>query len=175
MKVTSLLPFFVASQSPTCTATLPAVHRLNVSVTAAENGQSVIQCWQLTMPPSLVTIGHATFQSQTLGDLQSGSLNIFLPGLNLGLHAAPTKQWVIVLAGSIKVYLQNNQSEANTAFVSSGTSGILLAVDTKDVSPVGHITETIEQTALLFMPTANGTVPQHRVLHNHVCAGEDLL
>jgi len=84
-------------------------------------------------------------------------------------------RWVIVLAGSIKVYLQNNQSVANTAFISSGTSGILLAVDTKDVSPVGHITETIEQTAMLFMPTANGTVPEHRVLHHNVCAGEDLL
>ncbi len=92
MKTTALLPFFAALQSPRCTATLSAIHRLNVSVTAAENGQSVIQCWQLTPPPSLVTIGDATFQSQTLGDLQSGSLNVFPPGLNLGLHAAPTKQ-----------------------------------------------------------------------------------
>ncbi|TKA70656.1 hypothetical protein B0A55_08765 [Friedmanniomyces simplex] len=175
MQVTTLLPFFAASQLLASAATLSPTQHLNVSVTAAENGQSVIQCWQLTTPPSLVTIGDVNFQSQSLGDLQGGSLNIFRPGLNLGLHAAPAKQWVIVLAGSIKVYLQYNQTEANTAFISAGVAGVLLAVDTKDVSPIGHITETIEQTALLFLPTANATVPEHTVLHNNVCAGQDLL
>jgi len=80
-----------------------------------------------------------------------------------------------VLAGSIKVYLPERQRQADTAFITAGLNSVLFSADTADVSLDGHVTETIEQTMLLFLPTANGTEPANVVLHNGPCAGQDLM
>ncbi|KAK4955275.1 hypothetical protein LTR10_007470 [Elasticomyces elasticus] len=175
MNFTTLLPFLAAFPSMVPAAALLPSNLFNISVATGEHGKSVIQCWQLTTPPSLATIGSGSFQSQTLGKAQAVSINFFPPGLSFGSHPAPVVQWVIVLSGSIKIYLQNQTDQADTVFVSGGKSGVLLAADTADISPIGHVTETVEETTMLFMSTANGTVPEHTVLHNGGCAGEDLV
>lgn len=80
-----------------------------------------------------------------------------------------------MLSGSIKVYLQDAQSQADTAFVASGANGLLFAADTADVATDGHFSETVESTTLLILPTLDGTEPEHQVLHDGACAGKDLL
>ncbi|KAK5725382.1 hypothetical protein LTR15_003568 [Elasticomyces elasticus] len=175
MNFATLLAFLAAFPSMVPAAALSPQNLFNISVATAEYGKSVIQCWQLTTPPSLATIGSGSFESQSLGKAQAVSINFFPAGLSFGLHPAPVVQWVVVLSGSTKVYLQNQTDEADTVFTSAGKNGVLLAADTADISPLGHVTETVEETVMLFMSTANGTVPEHTVLHNKACAGEDLV
>ena len=59
--------------------------------------------------------------------------------------------------------------------VHAGKNGLGMAVDTPDVSATGHVSEFLEETVLMQIPTADGVVPAHEVLYQRPCDGEELL
>ena len=78
---------------------------------------------------------------------------------------------MVLLAGSAKVSVPEREQEA---VLSAGKNSVLIAVDTADVSEVGHVTEFLEETVLLQIPFAEGVVPQHEVLYQEVCCCDEL-
>ena len=58
--------------------------------------------------------------------------------------------------------------------ISAGKNSVLIAVDTADVSEVGHVTEFLEETILLQIPFAGGVVPEHEVLYQETCGCNEL-
>ena len=60
------------------------------------------------------------------------------------------------------------------AVVHGGKNGLLFAADTAALSSDGHLTIFTKETALLQIPTADGKVPPHTVLHSGACKGADL-
>jgi hypothetical protein len=59
--------------------------------------------------------------------------------------------------------------------VRGGEYGLIIAADTANVSALGHIsTYPSEHVTTAFqMPTANGAVPKHVVLHNGACKAQE--
>ena len=57
-----------------------------------------------------------------------------------------------------------------------GRGGLTLAADTKDVIALGHITRypSERSTVVLQIPTVDGRVPGHRVVHQGACAGSEM-
>lgn len=57
------------------------------------------------------------------------------------------------------------------AYVSGGEFGLILAVDTANVSTRGHITvyPGITETTALEIPTKHGAIPRHKVLYKGPC------
>jgi len=56
----------------------------------------------------------------------------------------------------------------------SGMNGLFFAADTAAVSQFGHVTDFVEETILLQIPTAGGIVP-HTILHSGACKGNELV
>jgi hypothetical protein len=81
---------------------------------------------------------------------------------------------VIFLSGLAHITLSNSTAEAR---VSGGRNGAILALDTANVSALGHYTTypSQEQTIALEIPLGKGGVPGHTVLHGGACRGEELL
>jgi hypothetical protein len=79
---------------------------------------------------------------------------------------------VVFLSGLAHITLPNSTQEA---FVLGGKHGILLALDTPDVSAGGHITvyPTDEVTIGLQIPLKDGTVPGHVKLHDGGCSPQE--
>jgi len=69
---------------------------LNVTALWAENGASVLQCWQIlpgfTTSSQSGTAGASILQ---LGAVSNMSYSVLPPGFNAGLHNAPTEQYVL--------------------------------------------------------------------------------
>ena len=59
--------------------------------------------------------------------------------------------------------------------ISAGKNSVLIAVDTPDVSEIGHVTEFLEETIILQIPSAGGIVPEHTVLYQDACSCDELL
>ncbi len=57
----------------------------------------------------------------------------------------------------------------------SGMNGLFFAADTAAVSQFGHVTDFVEETILLQIPTAGGIVPPHSILHSGACKGNELV
>ena len=57
-----------------------------------------------------------------------------------------------------------------------GKNGLLFAADTRDVSQGGHVTvyPSERETVGLQIPTENGTIPEHEVLYERPCSGDEL-
>jgi hypothetical protein len=74
----------------------PFVHAtqyLNVSVTAAANGSSILECWQLAAPFAVSTqAGTAGSKVLQLGNLEKASYSVIPAGTNDGYHTAPAPQ-----------------------------------------------------------------------------------
>ena len=65
----------------------------NVTTTAAENGNSVVECWQFEDPFTTSTQPGVQGTSSTrLGNLLSGTYSIVPAGTNGGPHNAPAPQ-----------------------------------------------------------------------------------
>lgn len=62
------------------------------------------------------------------------------------------------------------------AYVSSGKSSVIFAADTAEVSRTGHRTQYPgdTETIVLHIPTHDGKVPEHSVLHMGPCGFNDL-
>jgi hypothetical protein len=89
-------------------------------------------------------------------------------------NSALAIRWVIFLSGLAHITLPDSQAEA---WILGGKNGAILALDTVDVSRLGHITEypSGESTFVMQIPLGSGGVPRHRVLHSGACHGEELL
>lgn len=81
---------------------------------------------------------------------------------------------MIFLSGLAHITLPNSTADA---WVSGGKNGAILALDTSDVSTLGHYTTypSQEQTIALEIPLGKGGIPGHSVLHVGACRGEELL
>lgn len=81
---------------------------------------------------------------------------------------------MIFLSGLAHVTLPESKAEA---WIPGGKNGAILALDTADVSRLGHITEypSGDSTFVMQIPLGAGGVPPHRVLHSGACHAEELL
>lgn len=77
-------------------------------------------------------------------------------------------RWVIFLSGLAHITLPNCTEEV---FVLGGKGGMIVAVDTADVSEEGHSTKYPgdEQTVAVQVPFPDGVFPPHRVLYGGPC------
>lgn len=91
MRLASLFIFIVPAL--TLLNTLPVPSRLNITTIAAANGQSTIECWQLSAPlvqsSQAGTSGAAVTQ---LGETGATSYTLLPPQFDGGLHNAPVVQ-----------------------------------------------------------------------------------
>jgi hypothetical protein len=161
---------------------------LNITALWAENGVSVLQCWQIlpgfTTSSQSGTIGASILQ---LGALSNMSYSVIPPGFNAGLHNAPTEQyvlvippyslplkphrrrkrWVVFLSGLAHVTLPGSNVDA---FIRGGANGLIFAADTMERGTKGHNTTypSKQETRVLQIPTGGG-VPNHNVLYSGPC------
>ncbi|TFY61158.1 hypothetical protein EVG20_g7161 [Dentipellis fragilis] len=150
----------------------PSPSTLNVTAISAVNGSSVLECWALD--PGFVSSaqpGTTGASSLQLGALANASYSILPARFSAGRHNAPNVQFVVFLSGLAHITLPNSTDEA---WVAGGRNGVIIAVDTTDVSTFGHITEypSGDETLALQIPTANGTTPGHKVVHAGPCLTE---
>ncbi|KAJ9211761.1 hypothetical protein DTO166G4_6649 [Paecilomyces variotii] len=188
MRLSILLPVFISSS-------LAAANTLNVTVLGARNNRSTLECWALE--PGFKTStesGTAGSMSLNLGPLggksAGNSTYAVIPAkFDGGRHNAPTPQfsftllffvitissiWVVFLSGLAHITLPNSTLEA---YIPGGKNGAILALDTADVSTLGHITTypSQETTVALEIPLGEEGVPGHRVLHMGACRDGELL
>ena len=162
---------------------------LNITAISAQNGLSVLECWQIlpgfTTSSQAGTAGASILQ---LGNVANMSYSVIPPKFNAGLHNAPTTQyvtsrtsthslilthipslerWVAFLSGLAHITLPNSTVDA---YVPGGKNGFIFAADTAAVSANGHSTNypSGSETIALQIPTG-GTIPQHNVLHSGPC------
>ncbi|TFY77615.1 hypothetical protein EWM64_g6398 [Hericium alpestre] len=142
---------------------------LNVTAITAANGSSVFECWALNPGFNHSNQpGTAGASSLQLGDLANASYSILPARFNAGMHGAPNVQWVVFLSGLAHVTLPNATDEA---WIPGGRNGVLFAADVPSVSKYGHQTEypSGDETLALQIPTADGKVPDHVVVHAGPC------
>ncbi|GAP91806.1 putative small secreted protein [Rosellinia necatrix] len=152
---------------------LPQVASLQLNVTAigAENGSSTLECWQMDQPFITSTEPGTAGSAQTpLGGVSSISYSILPPDYDGGIHNAPANQWVVFTAGLAHITLPDDNT--TSAYVVGGQFGLIFAADTLDVSAKGHRTvyPGITETIALQVPTLNGEIPKHQVLHAGPCS-----
>ena len=84
-------------------------------------------------------------------------------------------RWVAFVSGLAYVSLPRSNSSTG-AHVSGGEFGLIFAADTAGVSTTGHRTEYpgITETVLLQVPTVDGSVPPHAVLHTGPCTAQEI-
>jgi len=146
---------------------------LNVTAIWAENGASVLQCWQIlpgfTTSSQSGTAGASILQ---LGAVANITYTVLPPGFNGGLHNAPTEQWVAFLSGLAHVTLPNS---TDSVYIPGGANGFIFAADTAARSTFGHITNypSSSETRVLQIPTGGG-VPNHNLLHSGPCKNAEL-
>lgn len=150
-----------------------AVKHLNITVTGAASGKSVIQCWQLSTP--LITSTEPGTQGSMvaqLGDLANATYSIIPAGTNGGAHYAPYPQYDVFVTGAAKITIPNSTQEG---YIRAGKNALVFSADTAALSKGGHVTIFTEQTILMQVPTARGIVPPHTVLYTGACRGDELM
>lgn len=85
----------------------------------------------------------------------------------------PLSRWVIFLSGL--AYISLPEDPTTSAYVSGGQFGLIFAADTADVSAKGHATSYpgITETIAIQIPTEDGDVPEHSILHAGPCTAQD--
>lgn len=80
---------------------------------------------------------------------------------------------MIFLSGLAHITLPHSTAEA---WIPGGKHGAILALDTADVSALGHYTvyPSQEQTVTLQIPLGEDGVPDHTVLHLGACRGQEV-
>ncbi|KAI0097212.1 hypothetical protein GGR51DRAFT_566758 [Nemania sp. FL0031] len=149
--------------------------KLNVTAIGARDGSSTLECWQMDQPFNTSTQpGTSGSAMASLGNVSTISYSILPSQFDGGIHNAPQNQWVAFTAGLAYITLPDDNS--TSAYVSGGQFGLIFAADTKDVSSKGHRTQYpgITETIALQIPTADGKVPEHRILHDGPCGISDI-
>ncbi|KAJ5779296.1 hypothetical protein N7457_007016 [Penicillium paradoxum] len=176
MRLSTLIQFILpstifASQTPDASHS----STFNVTVISARHNRSTLECWALKSEfetsdqPGIA--GSALLDMGVIGG--NASFTALPAGFDGGRHNAPALQWVIFLSGLAHITLPLSTTEA---WVQGGKNGAILALDTADVSELGHFTTypSQERTTAVQIPLGKG-VPAHRVLHEGPCSGEELL
>lgn len=83
-------------------------------------------------------------------------------------------RWVVFTSGLAYITLPDD--DETSAYVSGGEFGLIFAADTAAVSEKGHRTRYpgITETIALQIPTADGEVPKHDVLHAGPCVTSEI-
>ena len=84
------------------------------------------------------------------------------------IKAHVLSRWVAFIGGEAVISLPNSTQIAS---VPGGRRGLILAVDTANVSTLGHITNypSKQETVALQIPTLNNQIPAHTILHDGPC------
>ncbi|KAG4222901.1 hypothetical protein PC116_g28626 [Phytophthora cactorum] len=104
----------------------------------------------------------------TLGGVSNVSYSIIPPEYDGGLHNAPHAH------GVADITLPDDNS--TSALVNGGQFGLIFAADTAAVSKHGHRTQYlgVAETIALQIPTSDGEVPKHEVLHMGPCDSSEV-
>jgi hypothetical protein len=85
----------------------------------------------------------------------------------------------IVLSGLVHFKIPNSTLEpsASEAWIAGGRNGLIIAADLASHSQYGHFAEfpSDAATVLVQVPTANGGIPDHDILHAGPCGWEDMI
>ncbi|MCJ1227600.1 hypothetical protein MMC12_004256 [Toensbergia leucococca] len=162
---------FAASATATQTSSTPGT--LNVTAILGKNGVSVLECWALI--PAFVTSsqsGTTGAKSLALGNVANVTYTVLPPQFDGGAHNAPVVQYVSFLSGLAHVTLPTS---TESVWVAGGKYGLIIAADTAGVSKGGHITTypSSQETVALSIPTLDGRIPDHEVLHEGACRYEE--
>ncbi|KGO78463.1 hypothetical protein PITC_069260 [Penicillium italicum] len=175
MRLRTLIHFIFPSIMIAHHSNPPLGSTLNVTVLGARHNRSTLECWALQ--PGFETsdlpgqVGSATLDLGTIGG--NASFAVLPAGFDGGRHNAPTLQWVVFLSGLAHITLPNSTTEA---WIKGGKNGAILALDTADVSELGHFTTypSKERTTSVVIHIGEKGVPGHRVLHQGPCQGKEL-
>ncbi|KAL8917456.1 MAG: hypothetical protein Q9208_007950 [Pyrenodesmia sp. 3 TL-2023] len=142
---------------------------LFVTAISARAGSSTIECWELAAPfvPSTETgVTGAAFAQ--LGQAGSVSYAVIPPRYSGGLHNAPQVQWVAFTSGEAIISVPDS---GEMAYIRGGKDGLIFVADTAAVSIKGHLTRYPgdRETTAIQIPTADGLIPPHKVLHRGPC------
>ena len=178
----------------------------NLTAISAVNDASVLECWQITLPLTISqapgTKGAAVQQLGNLSNMTWSSIPGGYPG---SPHPAPAVQygnllcisrsWYFsvqsqntlltivrvceinrynaILSGILRITIPNSPQQAT---VYGGKYGLIIAVDTADVSKIGHVSSTLgtEELTALMIPTESGRIPSHKIIHSGACEKCDL-
>ncbi|KAJ5972368.1 uncharacterized protein N7479_002286 [Penicillium vulpinum] len=167
-----VLPTAILAQSPDTSLG----STLNITVLGARHNRSTLECWAL-QPGFEISdqpgqAGTAELDLGTIGG--NASFTVLPAGFDGGRHNAPAMQWVVFLSGLAHITLPNSTTEA---WIQGGKNGVVLVLDTADVSTLGHFTKypSRDRTTSVLIPLGEKGVPGHRVLHGGPCQGEELL
>ncbi|KAI1813015.1 hypothetical protein GGS20DRAFT_555435 [Poronia punctata] len=173
MRLMQTIPLFASIPEIAAAAAATSLY-LNITAIGAQSGSSTLECWQMTKPfNTSAEPGISGTAQADLGSVSSLGFNIIPPAFDGGIHNAPRNQWVAFLSGLAYITLPNDPE--TSAYVTGGEFGLVFAADTADVSEEGHRTEYpgLTETVALQIPTVDGKVPDHKVLHDGPCvAGE---
>lgn len=83
-------------------------------------------------------------------------------------------RWVVFTSGLAYITLPSNSSQG--AYVSGGEFGLIFAADTAEVSSLGHRTQYpgVTETIALQIPTQDGAIPSHTMLHAGPCVANEV-
>ncbi|CAN8103336.1 unnamed protein product [Discula destructiva] len=147
---------------------------LNMTAIGSQNGASTLECWQMDSPFSISdTPGINGSAVVDLGDVANISYIVTPPGLDGGYHNPPHPQWTIFISGLAFISLPTNDVSAYI----SGEFGLIFAADTVGLSKLGHRTQYpgITETVSVSIPTKDGLIPSHMLLHYGPCAKKDIV
>ncbi|KUI65316.1 hypothetical protein VM1G_00196 [Cytospora mali] len=150
--------------------------QLNITALGAANNASTLECWQMDTPFTISTQKGTSGSAQLqLGNTSTMSYSVLPAQYNAGVHNAPANQWVIFLTGLAYITLPGDKS--TSAYVPGGQFGLIFAADTAAVSGTGHNTSYpgITETVALQIPTLDGEIPSHSILHSGPCTANDTL
>ena len=171
-----------------------ASQHLNLTAISAADNISTLECWQLSQPSTVSTDpGTAGSIAQFLGPVTNASITVLPAGFDGGSHRAPAVQfvsrlipfsfpcvpptlanadeqyrrYVYYVSGVAHITVPSNDS----VFITGGPTGLIIAVDTDDISATGHNTSYPGQTTTqaISIPIAGGVPPNHTVLHSGGC------
>jgi len=168
-----VLAFGLAVSAVRSERTTLASSTMNITAITGKQGVSVLECWALAAKFATSTqAGTVGAANLALGDLANATFTVLPPRFNGGEHNAPSVQYVSFLSGTAVVTLPNS---TDSVTIRGGKDGLIIAADTAAVSAGGHITTypTSEETTALQIPTLNGAVPAHTVLHSGACASKE--
>ncbi|KOS45468.1 hypothetical protein ACN38_g3591 [Penicillium nordicum] len=176
MRLQTLIQFILPSATLAQSPDTSLGSTLNITVIGARHNRSTLECWALQ--PGFETsdqpgqVGTATLNLGSTGG--NASFTVLQAGFDGGRHNAPALQWVVFLSGLAHITLPNSTTEA---WIQGGKNGAILALDTADVSALGHFTTypSQDRTTSVLIPLGEKGIPGHRVLHNGPCQGEELL
>jgi hypothetical protein len=83
-------------------------------------------------------------------------------------------RWVMFISGLVRISLPDDNSTItgeSSVYITGGEFGLIFASDVRGTSERGHRTQYpgLTETVALGIPTADGQIPEHEVLHMGPC------